>query len=483
MRILEDYELIDRVIDGDESAYEELYNKYATKVLNYISYNFLPVDEAEDLMQETFVLAYKNIKLYDKSKASFYRFLLKTAERVTLTYLRKTNNRKRIFDNNLIKFVKEDEIRPDEIFENKIERKDLAKAINKLSDAHKMAINLIYLKNLSYKDAARVMDRTESSFKSLLYRAKIELRNNMEEISRPPQETTGFKHTLKVVLILSVCMTMITGLVYATIKMYQEMFSKPKYTLSELREEVPPEESAITKLEATKRINDYLTILGRNGNVSEDELHLVRDFKLNEICWKVQNEEYLIQIESRNGKLAIYNNFKNTSRLKEVNISELYEKLNLPLDYSVYETETTEVSEFTKYAKRYGEIYNPYESVTFLTIEDMLSSIYIISYPYEDKEVLISKEDAIRILEENDINVSRNNLYLSIELINGLELDGTKTVSKELTEENREDIEIPKFNIDVRKVWKIENKNEYLIDCNTGELINNNPILTETENS
>ena len=475
---MEDYELIDRVIDGDESAYEELYNKYATKVLNYISYNFLPVDEAEDLMQETFVLAYKNIKLYDKSKASFYRFLLKTAERITLTYLRKTNNRKRIFDNNLIKFVKEDEIRPDEIFESKIERKDLAKAIDKLSDAHKMAINLIYLKNLSYKDAARVMDRTESSFKSLLYRAKIELRNNMEEISRPPQETTGFKHTLKVVLILSVCMTMITGLVYATIKMYQEMFSKPKYTLSELREEVPPEESAITKLEATKRINDYLTILGRNGNVSEDELHLVRDFKINKICWIYKEKEYYINIDSYSGELVSYVNYEEQNAT-EGNISEIYKQLGLPTDYEIYSEGDIENSKMIRLAKKYGDIYNFYESVTFTIYEDKIKSIIVLDYPYEDKEVLISKEDAIKILEEN--NIEYEDLYLSIEKLKTNNY--IDSVYEYLNDDNVQDEEIYKISVETRKVWKVIGEQEYLIDSNTGEIINNGQINEEKKNS
>ena len=145
---LKDYELIEKVIDGNESAYEELYNRYATKVFNYLTYNFSLFDEAEDLVQETFAIVYKNIKLYDKSKASFYTFLLNTAERVAITYLRIKNNRKKIFYKNLMRFLKEeDDDNPYEVLETKMKGTDLAKAMDELSDAHRMAVNLFYLKN------------------------------------------------------------------------------------------------------------------------------------------------------------------------------------------------------------------------------------------------------------------------------------------------------------------------------------------------
>ena len=68
--------IIKRIKNGDDAAFEYIYNKYRDKVYKYIFYKITFEADVEDLLQDTFTLVYKNINLCDKSKGSFYNFIL-----------------------------------------------------------------------------------------------------------------------------------------------------------------------------------------------------------------------------------------------------------------------------------------------------------------------------------------------------------------------------------------------------------------------
>lgn len=461
--------IIKRIKNGDDAAFEYIYNKYRDKVYKYIFYKITFEADVEDLLQDTFTLVYKNINLYDKSKGSFYNFILANANRVVISYVRKKNRRKDKFESNLMRFIKDDETTVDEDFEKNEEIDALSKMISNLSDTHKTAINLVYVRNLSYKDAARIMGKTESSFKSILFRARNALKENM--LREYPEMSKRFKanRIIKMCLVLCTCVTMLSGLVYATIRICSEVFKKPTYTLSELREDVPDENAIVSREEALEKIRHYLQVLGNNDEITSDDLHLVKDFKLNEICWMAKNEKYLIEINSKDSSLAIYNDFTNEiDILNKKSIEELYTELGLPDEYDLYKEENLDGSQRYVYAKKYGDIWNEYQSVSVLIIDNCISSIYSIDYPYEDKEVLVSKDEAIEILKKNNFEVT--DIELSIEILRSTEY--SYTGYEEIVPDNSvENEEIFVTNLDVRKVWNYDDI--VFVDSNTGEIILN----------
>lgn len=461
--------IIKRIKNGDDAAFEYIYNKYRDKVYKYIFYKITFEADVEDLLQDTFTLVYKNINLYDKSKGSFYNFILANANRVVISYVRKKNRRKDKFESNLMRFIKDDETTVDEDFEKNEEIDVLSKMISNLSDTHKTAINLVYVRNLSYRDAARIMGKTESSFKSILFRARNALKENM--LREYPEMSKRFKanRIIKICLVLCTCVTMLSGLVYATIRICSEVFKKPTYTLSELREDVPDENAIVSREEALEKIKHYLQVLGNNDEITYDDLHLVKDFKLNEICWMAKNEKYLIEINSNDSSLAIYNDFTNEiDILNKRSVGELYTELGLPNEYDLYKEENLGGSQRYVYAKKYGDIWNEYQSVSIVANNDCINSIYILNYPYEDKEVLVSKNEAIEILKINNFEVT--DIELSIEFINRNEY--SESGYEEIYDEesiNGETLFITNF--DIRKVWNFNNT--VFVDSNTGEVIFN----------
>jgi len=262
-------------------------------------------------------------------------------------------------------------------------------------------------------------------------------------------------------------------LVYATYMICNEIWSKKTFTLSELRTEVSHEASIISKDEAIERINFYLDVLGEE-KANSDELKLIKDYQVYKVCWMVDRDDVNLKIDSTNGEIISYSNFGENEILNNINFEELYKKIGLPDSYELYKEEIRSGMKVITYAKKYGEIYNSHESVQFVIDNNRITMIMFFNYCYKDTEVLISMEDALKIAEENNIDVET--IELSIEKINDLTEDLVIEERIDTIEhEQWEDVELFNKGIKIKKVWKIVyDKGIVLIDVKTGEIIDNN---------
>ena len=138
---------------------------------------------------------------------------------------------------------------------------------------------------------------------------------------------------------------------------------------------------------------------------------------------------------------------------------------------------------FIDYAKRYGDIYNKYESVKFSISNNRIQFVSVLDYPYEDTEILISKERALEIAKENDIDVEE--IELSIEILSNRLFDYDNELYEKIDLDNVEEQELNNVNINSKMVWKVITKDsrEYLIDINTGEIVYKSNLNYESKNS
>ena len=86
-----------------EQSLEQLYLEHSDRIYRYIFLQVRQKELAEDLTQETFYRAFKNIHTFNK-QASLSTWLLKIARNATYDYFR----RKRIIQ--FLSFEKEDEL-------------------------------------------------------------------------------------------------------------------------------------------------------------------------------------------------------------------------------------------------------------------------------------------------------------------------------------------------------------------------------------
>lgn len=468
---MEENFVIKEIKNGDSGSFKILYEKYQSKLFAYVYCKVSDKAEVEDLMQEVFAKVYKNIELYDESKSSFYNFILTNAKQVIADYFRNNN-----YENRIEKIYLNSNVISDEdiaiIYDSIDGEYNLKSVLDELPETQRMALNLVYIKNMSYKDAARIMKKSELSVKSLIFRAKRTLKKDIAEKYPEIVKEYGFKKVAKAVVISIVCFGLIGGFSYAAFKVYMDKFYKGTYTVADVKTEIS-DDKAINKEKAKDIINEYLTVLGYSNLSDVNDLHLYRDYMINETYWTVEKSEYKISINAVNGKLlsfAIYDK----SESKVYFSDEVLKNLKLCDGYDLISDEVMGEIRNIEYAKKYGDLVNEYQSVKIMVENNRIANINVLDYDYTDTEINISKEDAIRIFKENGIDVSEDEIELSIEKI-GRNKQRTNDILEEVNDDAMYELELDENTNDIRKVWVCikDVLTVYMIDVNTGGFIEN----------
>ena len=167
-----------RFLDGDESAFDDIMNELFDSLVFFLNRYVNDIHAAEDIAIDAFseLIIHKNRYNF---KVSLKTYLFMIGKSRALNYIKRRK---------IINFVplNEAEHKEDiETIENLIltnERKRvLYNAIQKLNFDMQTVIHLIYFEDMSYKDAAKVMNKTRKQIDNLLYRAKNELRSILGE--------------------------------------------------------------------------------------------------------------------------------------------------------------------------------------------------------------------------------------------------------------------------------------------------------------
>lgn len=174
-----------RLAAGESGALEELIERHKRSVLN-IAYRYTgDAVAAEDLAQEAFIRVYQARRRY-KPTAKFSTWLYRIVTNLCLSALRKVQVRKAFsLDSGLE--TQEGEFRTDrssmetDAPGDRLEREELAavvrQAVQALPENQRIAVILNRYTGLGYQEVARSMNLSPMAMKSLLNRA----RNNLKE--------------------------------------------------------------------------------------------------------------------------------------------------------------------------------------------------------------------------------------------------------------------------------------------------------------
>lgn len=472
---MKEEKILEQAKNGDETAITKLYEHYKTKVYKFIYSKVKNEAVAEDLLHDTFIKMHKNINFYRKEDGKFYNFILINAKQVIIKYFRAVSMHRNKVEDNANIFI-ETTNTLDDIVETKEEEETVREMIECLPESQAMAIKLVYMKNLSYKQVAKIMGKSELSVKSLLHRAKINLKEKLLEKYPEMRENTALR-VARVFVITALCVSMITGMGYAGYKIYKNVKEKHKFTILELSEEQSEENSSISKEDALKKINYYLSVLGEKS-ISIDQIKLLKNAREDEsFYWKVENEQCFIKIDSEYGNLQEYKNLSEEDKIKTQDFNSIYGELNFPEEYEYYDVENVLNKKIVRYAKKYNGVFNKYESVNIVYTNDVLMYICVYNYKPEFTQVNITKEDAVKILEEN--NIEYDELVLEFEdLCNKDEINLSDKINYV---SDFDDESIDKSEHSIKLVWRdrCNKENTYFVDANDGVLNKMEKILFE----
>jgi RNA polymerase sigma factor (sigma-70 family) len=165
----DDNTLIQQLKNKDERALSLLYDKYSGAIYSVILKMIRDEGKAQNLLQDTFITVWEKAESYDTYKGRFYTWVYRIAKNKTLNVLRKTNVLIQTDDFSVYD-TKEDAISID------YEYLELNGAVTTLEARHKEAIELVYFKGLTHKEAHQEMDVPLGTFKSYIRQALKQLR-------------------------------------------------------------------------------------------------------------------------------------------------------------------------------------------------------------------------------------------------------------------------------------------------------------------
>jgi len=177
-----DAELVGKTRAGDNKAFEVLVRRYQKLVYNIIYQMIRNHDSASDLTQDTFLKAYKALPSFDTTK-SFKPWLLKIATNSTLNTIRDQKGQQSLEE--LLEVNPQAEPASTEDVEQEVEwrvsQHMLFDALGRLPIQQRKTFVLRYQQDLPYEEIAEISELSVSSVKSLLFRARENLRKILSE--------------------------------------------------------------------------------------------------------------------------------------------------------------------------------------------------------------------------------------------------------------------------------------------------------------
>jgi RNA polymerase sigma-70 factor, ECF subfamily len=166
-----------RIREGDMDAFRLLVETHQARVIGTISKMLGSDAESEDLAQQVFIRIWKSAPRY-KPTAKFTTWLFRITRNLVFNELR----RKRHFVDQAEEIPEPKERaekEPDQVLLEEELQVAIQDAINRLPESQRLAIILRRYEKMPYEEIAKVMGTTVPAVKSILFRARAELRQRL----------------------------------------------------------------------------------------------------------------------------------------------------------------------------------------------------------------------------------------------------------------------------------------------------------------
>jgi len=185
---LTDDELVEQVLAGDGATFGEIVQRHEDRLYNTIYRLVGSADDARDLLQDTFVKAYENLKTF-RGGSSLYTWLFRIAVNTSLSH-----RRRRKWVQMSAPAGDEDNPNPgnavaDTAAANPADRLVTAEtevlvqeAINGLDDEHRTVVVLRDIQHCDYRQIAEILEVPPGTVKSRLHRARMMLRDKLQPL-------------------------------------------------------------------------------------------------------------------------------------------------------------------------------------------------------------------------------------------------------------------------------------------------------------
>jgi len=191
-----DKELVKRVQKGDQAAFDLLFARYQSKIINLISRYVRDSEEVRDVAQEAFIKAYRALPRF-RGDSAFYTWLYRIAINTAKNHLLSRSRRPPSTDVDVDDADYRDDadmLRTGEDPEGALSRDELQAAIEQalvdLPEDLRSALTLREFDGLSYEQIAQIMECPVGTVRSRIFRAREFVDQRMRPVMEGRQESS-----------------------------------------------------------------------------------------------------------------------------------------------------------------------------------------------------------------------------------------------------------------------------------------------------
>lgn len=185
---LSDAEILAQVAAGDIDAYGKIVGRYRGRLYNFVFRFVSDRETAEDIVQETFLRAFRKRKEY-RAIANFSTWLFTIAGNLAKSELRR-RKRWRLFslhrddDSETGIELPDETYRPDKVAESSLADDQIHDAIASLPENYRQVILLRDVEGMAYQEIAEIVDCPVGTVKSRVNRARLKLQQKLKNEGR-----------------------------------------------------------------------------------------------------------------------------------------------------------------------------------------------------------------------------------------------------------------------------------------------------------
>ncbi len=184
--IFDETPLVLRARDGDDAAFTDLVTRYQRKIFRIAKNITQNEEDAEDVLQETFLKAYEHLPEF-QGNAKFYTWIVRIAVNESLMKLRKRKTSRTVpldepvemGEDSIVREIAVWEETPEQKYSQEEMREILEGAVDSLKPDYRTVFVLRDIEELSTEETAEALDISVPAVKSRLLRARLQLREKL----------------------------------------------------------------------------------------------------------------------------------------------------------------------------------------------------------------------------------------------------------------------------------------------------------------
>ncbi len=177
---MSDSELVDKIRDSDTELYREIVERYQAKLIRYAYTIMHDEDSAKDVVQNSFIKAYVNLKSFDTSR-KFSSWIYRIVHNEALNAIKKKSKEFRPDDETWFDHIPADAAPFEETVDKKLLKNAVLAQIDKLSMKYREPVLLYYYEGQSYQQISEVLRIPVATVGTRINRGKKTLHEILKE--------------------------------------------------------------------------------------------------------------------------------------------------------------------------------------------------------------------------------------------------------------------------------------------------------------